>query len=319
VKKAIKVRAIFMGTSGFAASVLESLIKEKYNIVSVYTQPGKKSGREQSVEPSAVKLVAQKNSLPVFEPSKLDENVQKEIAGQKPDIIIVVAYGKIIPKNILDIPGFGIINVHASLLPKYRGPSPIQNALLNGDEEIGATIMLMNEGIDSGDILSQKSLVVSPKDVYENISEKVSSLSSKLLLKTLALWIERKTKPQKQDDSMATFCQLIERSDGKILWNEKASSIFNKFRAFHLWPGIFSYWENGDSLKRIKFNEITFQEEAAGEKKYAGEVFDFKGKIAIQTSKGLIFPEKVQLEGKKQMAISEFINGYPTILGSILK
>lgn len=308
-----------MGTSSFAASILESLIKEKYNIISVYTQSDKKSGRTQNLEPGIVKLIAQKNNLLIFEPAQLDEKVQKEIAEQKPDIIIVVAYGKIIPKNILGIPGFGIINVHASLLPKHRGPSPIQNAILNGEKETGATIMLMNEGIDMGNILDQKPLIIFPNDTYEEVAEKLSCLSSELLLETLPLWVERKIKPKKQDDTKATFCQLIERSDGKIIWNEKAFSIFNKFRAFHLWPGIFSYWENDDSLKRIKFSEISFQEKDSKEKKRAGEIFDFEGKIAIQTSKGLIFPEKIQLEGKKEIKTSEFINGYPNFLGSILK
>ncbi len=308
-----------MGTSGFATSILESLLKENYNIISVYTQPDKKSGRNQEIEPSKVKVAALKHSLPVFEPAEIDEKTKEEIIQQKPDIIIVVAYGKILPKSILDIPGFGIINVHPSLLPKYRGPSPIQNAILNGEKETGTTIMLMNEGVDSGDILDQKTLPISSDETYEAVAEKLSRLSSELLLETLPRWVERRIAPKKQDEKKATFCQLVERSDGKIIWDDDAVSIFNKYRAFHLWPGIFSFWENDGMLKRIKFNEITFQENDSVKDKHLGEVFDIQDRVAIQTSKGLIFPEMVQLEGKKETKISEFINGHPAFIGSVLK
>lgn len=320
-KKAIRIKTIFMGTSDFAADILEALIAEKYNLVSVFTQPGKKSGREQKPTPSAVRVVAEKNKLTVFEPEKLDEKTVEEIKKQMPDLIIVAAYGKIIPKSILEIPGFGIINVHPSLLPKFRGPSPIQNTLLSGEKETGTTIMLMDEGIDSGDILSQEKVAVDEKDLYEDLSKKLTALSWKLLLETLPDWIERKIKPQPQESGKATYCQLIERSDGKIIWDNEAREIFNCYRAFHRWPGIFCYLENDNGIKRLKLNSIDFQDNNpdSQEKKRLGEVFRIADKIAVQTGKGLIFLKEVQLEGKKNISIEEFINGYPDFIGSLLK
>lgn len=319
MKNAIKLRTIFMGTSGFASVILNDLIKENYNIISVYTQPGKKSGRDQEISPSKVKITAEENKIPVFEPSSLDKETQAKIMEQKPDLIIVAAYGKIIPRDFLNIPGFGIINIHGSLLPKFRGPSPVQNALLNGEKETGTTIMLMDEKIDSGDILGQEPLPVSENETYAELSEKMAVLSSRLLLKTLPLWIEKKIKPRKQDSLEATYCQLIEKSDGRIFWDDEAANIFNKFRAFNSWPGIFTFWENDNTLKRIKLNKISLGNKEAERKYDIGEVFKLENGIAIQAAKGFILPETIQLEGKKEMTMEEFINGYPSFLGTILK
>jgi methionyl-tRNA formyltransferase len=318
-KSAIKLRTIFMGTSEFAAEILESLVNAGYNIISVYTQLDKKAGRDQEVKSSAVKIFSEKNKIKVYQPEKLDSVTEKEIADQKPDIIILAAYGKIIPKSILDIPGFGALNIHTSLLPKYRGPSPIQNALLNGEKETGVTIIMMDEKIDTGDILSQEQAEIGKDENTAELSKKLAVTASKLLLETLPLWVEKKIKPQKQDNSKATLCQLIEKSDGKISWSDDAESIYNRYRAFTPWPGIFTFWEKEDSLKRLKLNKIGLMKTNPEIKHHVGEVFQLGDKIGIQAGMGVIIIEEVQLEGKSGVKIDEFINGYSNFPGSVLK
>ncbi|PJA86626.1 MAG: methionyl-tRNA formyltransferase [Candidatus Moranbacteria bacterium CG_4_9_14_3_um_filter_42_9] len=315
----VKLRTIFMGTSEFAAHILESLISADYSIVSVYTQPDKKAGRDQEIRKSAIKILAEKNKLPVFQPAKFTDSVIEELKKQKPDLIILAAYGKIIPASILCLPGFGALNVHASLLPKYRGPSPIQNALLNGETETGVTIMLMDEKIDTGEILSQKSVMIDKHENSAELSLKMSKVAAPLLLETLPLWVERKIQPQKQDDSQATLCQLIEKSDGKIIWSDEAKNIYNLFRAFTPWPGIFTYWQGENGPRRIKLNKISFLEKNPETKHHVGEVFQIGEKIGIQCNYGVIILEEIQLEGKVNMKSEDFINGYQNFVGSILK
>jgi methionyl-tRNA formyltransferase len=316
---AIKIRTIFMGTSSFAENILSSLLSSQYNIVSVYTQPDKKVGRSQELQKSAVKLTAEKNNIPFYEPSKFDESTIQELKNQKPDLIIVAAYGKILPKEILKLPGFGAINVHASLLPKYRGPSPIQNAILNGEKKTGVTIMLMDEGIDTGDILSQREITINENDTAQELSLKIVQLSVVLLLETLPRWIERTIKPQKQDSSQATLCQLIERTDGKIIWTDSAESIYNRYRALQPWPGIFSFWERNDTRKRLKLIKISCPKINSENQHHIGEVFQLGDKFGVQTASGTIILEELQLEGKAPMSVSDFLNGYPDLIGSILK
>ncbi|HAI74554.1 MAG TPA: methionyl-tRNA formyltransferase [Candidatus Moranbacteria bacterium] len=319
-KKSIKLRVIFMGTSSFADKILTALLVAEYNIIGVYTQADKKVGREQKLEKSAVKITAENNKITVFSPAKFGEIEIKELAGQKPDLIIVAAYGKILPKAVLDMPGFGAINTHASLLPNYRGPSPIQNAILDGEKETGVTIMLMDEGIDTGAILSQKKTKIAPCETSVELTERLADLSSELLLETIPFWVKRKIKSKPQNNSKATLCQLIERSDGKVFWMNDAAAIYNQYRAFFSWPGIFTFWERDDFNARVKLNKIALAEKGFSEKKYRiGEIFKVEDRIAIQTGEGIIFLEEIQMEGKNNMKISDFINGNPELIGSILK
>jgi len=320
MKQAIKLRIIFMGTPLFAKEILEALIKNSYNIIAVFTQPDLPQGRKQEIVKSPVKILAETNQIPVYQPASLNDEVAEEIKKLKPDIIIVAAYGKILPPKILNIPGFGCINVHASLLPKFRGPSPIQNALLAGMKETGITIFLMNQGIDTGDILAQEKIKINPDDTAQSLSQKLSFLGAELLLKTLPPWVERKITPQKQDDSKTSLCQLIEREDGHIIWEEEAEKIYNKFRAFYPWPGIFGFWKNNDTLERLKFIKIKLENEnSSAVTRSAGEVFKIGDEVAVQTMKGAIILEEIQPEGKKPMTAKDFIIGHPNFIGSVLE
>jgi len=315
----IKLRTIFMGTSSFSESILKSLIDAQYNIISVYTQKDKKVGRKQELQKSAVKILAEKNHIPVYEPVRFNDEVIDEAKKQKPDIMIVAAYGKILPKAILELPGFGAINVHTSLLPKYRGPSPIQNAILNGEKETGATIMLMDEGIDTGAILAQEKIDINENDTTQSLSEKLAQISSDLLLEIIPLVAKRKINPQSQDNNLATLCQLIERSDGKIMWSDEAESIYNRYRAFSPWPGIYAFWENGDAIKRIKFKKISLAKNNPQTQYHIGEVFQIGENYGVQTALGAIILHEIQIEGKDPADIKAFANGYPNFVGSILK
>lgn len=317
--KHIKLRTVFMGTSPLAQVALQKLIEEQYNIVGVFTKADKKIGREQELTATPVKTLALENSIEVFQPIRFDEETVKTLRGLKPDLIVVAAYGKILPKTVLDMPGFGCINIHASLLPKFRGPSPIQNALLAGEKETGVTIMLMDENVDTGDILTQTILPIEEDDTFLELHDKLATLGAQLLSKTLPLWIKRQIESKPQNNSEATLCQLIEREDGRIFWETEAQKIYNRYRALFPWPGIFTFWRNEKTMLRLKLLKIRLDKENSTDKHAIGEVFQADNALAIQTIKGAILIEQLQLEGKKPMASNEFINGYPKFIGTILQ
>ena len=312
------LKIIFFGTSEIAKEILVFLVREKYDILAVLTQPDKKTGRDQKIKPGSVKEFSEINKIPVLQPYDLKEEMEK-IKDLTPDLIVVIAYGKIIPKEILEIPKFKSINIHPSLLPKFRGPSPIQNAILEGESETGVTIMLMDEKMDHGDILAQTKIQIGSDDTAETLAEKIIPLSSKLLLETIPLWIDNKITPKKQDDSKATYCQLVKREDGHIFWDSDAQNIYDRYRAFEPWPGIFSIWEKQNNICRIKMERIKIDRKNPDGKYALGEVFEEDGEIKIKTAEGSIIPEEIQLEGKKPAGIKEFINGHKDFVGSILK
>lgn len=310
---------VFMGTSDLSEKILGALIENEYNIVGVFTKPDMKVGRKQIIEESLVKKMAQEKNIPVFQPIKFNSDAVEELKTLKPDLVVVAAYGKIIPTAALEIPGFGSLNVHVSLLPKYRGPSPIQNALLSGEAETGVTIMMMDEGVDTGDILTQRKTPIDPSDTTGSLMEKMSLVGSELLLETIPLLIEGKIERKPQDQSQATLCQLIEREDGKIFWTDSAQDIHNRYRALTPWPGIFTFWKNNSEIVRLKLISIALQKINPLEKHAVGEVFELGSDIGVQTEDGIIILKEIQMEGKKTTDIKSFINGYPNFIGSILQ
>jgi len=319
MKDPIKLKTVFMGTSRFAATILGELFENNYNIISVYTRPDKKTGRDQKQEKSAVKIEAEKKNVKIYEPEKFDEETVATLKEQDPDLLIVADYGKILPESALKISGFGALNIHTSMLPKFRGPSPVQNALLEGETETGITIILMDENVDTGDILAQVKVVISPDEKYPELLDRMADTSADLLLETLPLWVERKITPRPQEEEKATVCQLIERSDGRIIWTDSAAAIYNRFRAFYPWPGIFTYWEKGGSNLRLKLLKISPAEGIPLAGRSIGEVFEAEEKIAVQTGEGPLVLEEIQLEGKSKSNARDFVNGYPDFIGSVLK
>jgi len=308
------IKIIFMGTPEFSATILNALI-EKYEVIAVVTQPDKKVGRKQILTSSPIKKVAMANKIEVLQPAYLRDNAEfiRRVNDKKPDLIVIAAYGLILPKEILDIPKYGVINVHASLLPKYRGASPIQTAILNGDKETGVTIMLVNEKMDEGSLLAQKTITITDNDNFEALYNKLSVLGTHLLIETLPKWLNKEIKPQKQDESQATYCKLITKEDGKIDWHKSALEIERQVRALNPWPGT---WTNWDS-KIVKLLKVKLLNDS--DTNSAGEVFKVNAGLAIQCGQEVLEIMELQLEGKKPMTAKEFLNGYPTIIGSNLK
>jgi methionyl-tRNA formyltransferase len=315
-----EIKIVFFGTPDFAAEILESLLEKKFNVVSVVTQPDKKIGRNQKIVHSPVKELAIKSNIKIFQPESLRDKIAEEnLEDMGADLFIVAAYGKILPQNVLDIPKYGAINVHASLLPRYRGASPIQCAILNAEKETGITIMKMNERMDEGDILEKVKISIDKNDTAEDLFGKLSKLGTKVLSNTISKYISGEIIPFRQNDKEATYCQPIKREDGRIDWiNDDAEKIFQKWRAYQPWPGIYAFYETKGELRRLKFKEIEVGSEIETGK-IPGETVVFQDKIAVQTKKGVIFPKIIQLEGKKESAIGEFSKGNREFAGSQLK
>ncbi|OGY42428.1 MAG: methionyl-tRNA formyltransferase [Candidatus Buchananbacteria bacterium RBG_13_36_9] len=302
-------KIIFMGTPDFGAPVFLALI-DKFNIVAAVTQPDKKVGRKQEITQSPIKKIALKNKIEVLQPEKVRDNAEfiQRVKSLQPDLIIVVAYGFILPKEILEIPKFGAINIHASLLPKYRGASPIQTAILNGDKETGISIILIDDKMDHGPLLEQRTITINDNDNFESLHDKLAQLGADLLLDTLPKYISGEIKPVSQKESQATYCQLIKKEDGKIDWSKPAEEIERQIKSYTPWPGAFTFWE-GKQLKFIKALVIKAQNQNIG------EVFKINEGIGVKCGKDALEVLELQLESKKPMNVKEFLNGYPEIIG----
>ncbi|WP_187647064.1 methionyl-tRNA formyltransferase [Nitrosophilus labii] len=294
------MRVIFMGTPDYATAILEGILEDRdIKVVSVFTQPDKPVGRKQILTPPDVKrfLLDGGYDIPIYQPQTLKDNeVVEKIKDLNPDFIVVAAYGQILPRNILEISP--CINLHASLLPKYRGASPIQQALLNGDKITGVTAMLMDEGLDTGDILGYSVIEIQKDDVAPILFEKLSILAKELTPYILKNF--RKIEPLKQNDIDASYCKKIKKMDGEVDFSD-AKNIFNKYRAFFFWPGI--YLKSGLKLKEINLVDSDSINED-------GKILEFTDKGAIVGCKrGKVEIAKVQPPSKKVMDIFSYLRG----------
>ena len=310
------IKIIFFGTPEFAAVILKSLIENKFDIAAVVSQSDKKAGRRRETMISPVKKLAIGNKIKIFQPASLrDRKIIRKIREIGADLFIVAAYGKILPKEILEIPKFGAVNIHASLLPKYRGASPVQCAILAGEKETGITLILMNEKMDEGDILMQKKIEIGEDETSNTLLDKLSGLGAKMTVKFISGWIGGKIKPTPQSREKATYCKPIQREDGRIDWNSAAEEIYRRWRAYQPWPGIFSALNLGNRQKRIKLSEVgIFPDIETGKK--TGKIIKYNGNIAVQAGKGLVILKKIQLEGKKEVNVEDFVKGYSGFIGT---
>ncbi|MEK7528850.1 MAG: methionyl-tRNA formyltransferase [Patescibacteria group bacterium] len=298
------ISIIFAGTPEFACRALEALIEDKrFSIDMVITQPDKPVGRNLKTTSCPVKQVATKNNILVQQPEKI-ASIKDKIESIKPDFIVVIAYGQILPQDILSIPRHGSVNVHGSILPKYRGASPIQEALRNGDSETGVSLQLMNKFLDQGDILEQFKLSIKDSDNYLLLSEKLSKLTAEKLPSVLVDFFEQKITTMKQDNSSATYCKKISKEDGLLDFNlEDAVSLVNKVRAFTPWPSCYTFLNK----KRIKIVSATHSEQKINTGEWA---LTSPKQLGIGTKKGAFIPLILQPEGKKPMSAEEFVRGY---------
>jgi len=306
-----------MGTPEFAVPILEKLANSEYKPVAVFCAPDKPVGRKQTLTPPPVKVLAQKYSIPVFQPKDKIE-LASQLKTINYQLVITAAYGLIFPKDILDAPQYGCINVHPSLLPKYRGPSPIQAAILNGDAVTGVTIYKMDEQIDHGAIMAyRQSLIANRKITTPELSSELSKLGADLLLKILPDWLAGKITPAPQDDSRVTFTKIIKKEDGKIDWQKSAQEIERQIRAYTPWPGSYSQIANGQLLI-VKILEAEISDTSAG--KRPGEVFlTANNGLAVQTGNGALVIKKLQLEGGKSLSAQDLLRGHKEIIGILLQ
>ena len=311
-----KIKIIFIGTPDFGIPSLVKLINdENFDIVSVITQEDKKVGRKQELKTPIIKQTALKYNLPILQPKKISDITEK-IKQLAPDLIIVIAYSQIIPKQILNIPKYGIINIHGSLLPKYRGASCIQAAILKGDKITGITIMKMEKGLDTGPILSQAKIKINNTDTTGILFDKLSQLGANILIPTIKGYVNKKIKPIPQNNSKSSYVGILKKSDGHINWNKSAEELERFIRTMHPWPGSFGELETKNQTIKI----INIKHEPALINKHkSGTIFLDNNKLFIQCAKNSLEIKNLQLSGKKIMTAKEFINGYSKYIGKILK
>lgn len=303
-------KIVFMGTPDFAVPALQLLIQH-HTVLGVVTQPDRPAGRNRQVQVSPVKQTALDAGIPVFQPERIRRpEAIEELKQWSPDVYIVAAFGQILPQAVLDIPPHGSVNIHASLLPRWRGAAPIQAAVRAGDAETGITIMRMDAGLDTGPMLSQHAIPILPSDTGQTMHDKLSKLGGVLLLETLPNYLDGTIIPQPQDDTLMTFAPRIQKEEGHIDWSQPAAAIERTMRAFTPWPGTTTVW-NGKQLK-IHWGEIS---EGSAQ---PGQVISTQGRIAIGTGDGLFLPSRLQLEGKSAVSIDDFVRGYASFVGSTL-
>jgi len=310
------LRILFMGTPEFAIAPLERLILEQFEVVAVYTQPDKPAGRGRTPMPSPVKKVALALKLPVVQPASLKEaGVVAQIADFHPDVIVVAAFGQILPQAVLDIPKYGCINIHPSLLPKFRGASPVAAAILAGDERTGVSFMLMDRGLDSGPILAQEVVAISPQDTTGSLTAKLSRVAAHLLPEVLRRWTRGEITPQPQNEAEATYSPPLSKEEGEIDWNLPAVDLWRRVRAFQPWPGAYTRWR-GKRLEIIEAVPLQAQGSPA-----VGQVVALEREGAafgVNTGDGILGVAKVQLEGKRAMPAAEFLRGQRQFIGTVL-
>lgn len=298
-------RIVFMGTPAFAAPSLESLIKAGHEVIAAVTQPDKPAGRGQISQSCPVKELAIKNSIPVLQPAKIrEEGFIDDLRALKPDFIAVVAYGKILPAAILSIPPQGCINLHASLLPAYRGAAPINWAIINGEKETGACSMLMDEGMDTGPVYFCERTPIEPDETAEDLAKRLSLLGAGLLARTIGLILESHIKPVAQEHEKATYAPILKKEHGRINWATDAKKIADHVRGFYPWPGAFTTWKG---LLKVH-SGVAIEEDTQGAE--PGTVIEAKDTIKVACGQGIYEIIELQPENKKRMNAADFVKGY---------
>ncbi|PLX27952.1 methionyl-tRNA formyltransferase [Candidatus Parcubacteria bacterium] len=302
-----KIKTIFIGTPRIAVPSFEKLVFSDYfEVLAVITQKDKKVGRKQEISLSEVKKRALEHNIDVLQPEKI-KDIKNDILNLKPDIVVVMAYGQIIPKDILDIPKYGFVNIHTSLLPEYRGASCIQSAILNQDEVTGVTFMQMDEGMDTGPIIAQKELRINNND-YEELVIRLADLSAQNIEEVLCLYVKGELLPKKQNDNLATYTTIIKKQAGKIDFNMNSEKVLAMYRAYKKWPGIYIEKAN----KNIKLIELGNETDKG--KKKAGDLYKKNEQLFLMLNDTAVEIKKIQVSGKKVIEAKNFIQGYSYLL-----
>ena len=312
------LRILFMGTAGLSCPSLRGLVAvPHFSVAAVVTQPDRPKGRELRPQPSPVKVTALELGLPVLQPERArNQDFIGTLAGLKPDLIVVVAYGQILPQAILDIPRFGCLNVHTSLLPKYRGAAPIQWAIVNGEAETGVTIMRMDAGLDTGDILLQERTPILPEDNSETLHDRLAQMGAALLLKTIPDYVSGHILPHRQPADGGSYAARIKKEDGHIDWTQPAQLILNRLRGLTPWPGVFSFLEDGPRKHLLKI----WRAEIVDGSGAPGQILRVeKSGISVACGEKALRILNLQREGGKRLAAQQFLGGYPLHEGQQLR
>ena len=306
------MRIVFMGTPEFACPTLRTLIERGEQVVAVVTQPDRPKGRGQQMQAAPVKLLAKLHGIPVLQPVKVRHpDAIEQIRALAPDLIVVVAFGQILPKALLEIPGKGCINVHASLLPRYRGAAPLNWCIINGESETGVTTMLMDVGLDTGDMLLKRATPIDPDEDTSTLHDRLSGIGAELLAETIDLAAQGRLAPQKQDDALTCYAPMLKKEDGLIDWGKDAPGIKNLVRGMTPWPGAFSYLD--DKILKLYRVQSASGTGAPGEVLAAG-----RDGIEIACGAGSVIIHELQLEGKKRLPAAEFLAGCKLEPGALL-
>ena len=308
------MKIVYMGTPDFAVAPLEAIIRAGHEVTAVVTQPDKQKGRGKEVQMTPVKECALRHGIPVFQPVKIKEpEAVSKLREYSADIFVVAAFGQLLSEEILTMPKFGCINIHASLLPAYRGAAPIQWVILNGEKETGVTIQQMAKDLDTGDMLLKKKVVIDPKETGESLHDKLMAAGAELLVEALPLIEEGKLVPEKQDDALSCYASKLTKAMGLIDWNKDAVTLERLVRGLNSWPSAYTYYK-GKTLKIWEADVL--DEEASGKPGTVERVQ--KDSIDVATGKGLLQIRSLQLEGKKRMAVRDFLLGYEIKPGQYL-
>ena len=308
-----------MGSPDFAVESLDKLIKADFiNLKGVVTQPDRKRGRGQKLKPTPVKKLAQKNDIEVYQPSKISTEVGvKKLNDWNPDLIVLVAYGQLLSKEVLEVPDLGCVNLHASLLPKYRGAAPIHQAVINGDQKSGVTTIFMAEELDEGPMLLKSEVEITDEDTAGSLHDKLATQGADLLLETIKKLAEGEIEPEEQDHSQATFAPKLDNDDCEIDWQESAEAIWNRIRGLNPWPGAYTYYK-GERLKLWQSEVV--EVEADESKVEAGSIIELDENegILVQTGKGQLMLTEVQPPSRKKISAADYIKGYEIETGNKL-
>lgn len=311
------MRILFMGTPDFAAGALKALIRAGHEAAAVVTQPDKAKGRSREPVPSPVKVCALEHGIPVLQPKRIKTaEAVEELRSYGADVFIVAAYGQILSQEILDIPPFGSLNIHGSLLPKYRGASPIQHAIIDGEEKTGITIMQMDAGIDTGDMLYKKETEIGPEDNFETLHDRLTLLGGEAIVEALALLEQGKLKPEKQDDSQSCYAPLISKEMGAIDFSQPAARIDRLIRGLTPWPSAYT----GLKGRQLKIWKAASEAERDVSGHAPGEILSVeKDSVTVAAGQGALRLLELQLEGKKRMPAHDFLLGVRLEPGEVLK
>ena len=309
------LRVVFMGTPQIAVPVLEALLDSGSEIVGVYTGPDRRSGRGRKLAPTPVKAFAETRGLPVFQTASLrtDDEERARLTELAPDAIVVAAYGIFLPSDILALPRLGCLNLHPSLLPRHRGPSPVATAILEDDDTTGVSIILLDDGVDTGPVLARETVPIAPTETCEELTDRLFDIGANLLVETLESWNAGQLQPAPQDDARATLTRRLERADGRLDWNQSAESLARQVRAFTPWPGTFTTWR-GRTLKILRAEPLNTNHDDP-----PGTVFTpDTSTVAVATPNGALRLLELQLEGRRPSPAPDFLRGHQDFTSATL-